>query len=166
MYATFCLLSCTAMSLAWLPSGVTVAYTRSTDAQVAATVCTASKCRQFVAIKYEVNRHQHKHPETTNNFQQPFSHHQELPRGAGGFGMAKFGMAKFGQILPWYLRTEAIRLGVMVVPFAVYACYSKFCMVTPPTPVPANIQTPLGNTSKRPDTTNHQIRALPGRVCS
>ena len=48
---TCCLLSYTAMSLSWLPSGVTVMYTLSTGAQVAATVHAAFECGQLAAIK-------------------------------------------------------------------------------------------------------------------
>jgi hypothetical protein len=56
--------------------------------------------------------------------------------GGGGFGKGEIWngeiwQKKLYQILPWYLRTEAIYSGVMVVAFAVYAClYAtmwKFC---------------------------------------
>ena len=59
---TFCLLSWTAISLSWLPSGVTVMYTRSTGAQVAATVKVVSGCGKFVAIKYKINGQVVHHP--------------------------------------------------------------------------------------------------------
>ena len=36
VYTTFCSLSCTAMSVSWFSSGVTVTHTRSTGVQVAA----------------------------------------------------------------------------------------------------------------------------------
>ena len=51
-----------AMSLSWLPSGVTVTYTRSTSTPVAATVEAPSECGQFVEIKYEVNGRVVHHP--------------------------------------------------------------------------------------------------------
>ena len=98
----FCLLSCTATSLSWLPSGVTVIYKYSTGAQVAATVQAASECGQFMAIKYEVNAkvvHHLRAPahriklrmgspspgitskpsDITRNDWQTTKHHQELP---------------------------------------------------------------------------------------
>ena len=53
VYTSFCLFSCTAMSLPQLLSGVTVMYTNSTGAQVAAIVHAASERGQFVAIKYK-----------------------------------------------------------------------------------------------------------------
>ena len=56
LYMTFCLSSFIAMSLLWLPSGVAVTHTRSTGAQVGATVQTAPECGQFAASKYEVKR--------------------------------------------------------------------------------------------------------------
>ena len=131
------LLSCTAMSLSWLPSGVTTMHTSSICVQVAATV---HACGRFVAIKQTSRHHQElprniqtppanvqtplgntskhpntpritsKRPDTTNTFQQTSSHrhHQELP---------------------------------------------------------ANDQTPLGMTSKHPDTTNYQQRFEHRQVC-
>ena len=41
---SFCLFSHIAMSLSWLPSGVTITYTHSTGAPVAATVEAPSEC--------------------------------------------------------------------------------------------------------------------------
>ena len=49
-HTTFCLLSCTPMSLSWPPRGMTVAYTSSAGAQVAAIVQAASECGLLVAF--------------------------------------------------------------------------------------------------------------------
>ena len=76
VYTTCFLLSCTAVSLSWLPSGATVMHTLSTGAQVASTVHAASECGQFVAIKCEVNGQVVHHPQAPA---QTSRHHQQFP---------------------------------------------------------------------------------------
>ena len=59
---SFISFSHTTMSLSWLPGGVTTMYTYSTGTPVAANLEAPSECRQFVAIKYEVNGRVVRHP--------------------------------------------------------------------------------------------------------
>ena len=75
LHTTFISFSRTAMSLSWLPSGVTVTYTHSTCAPIAATVEALSECGQSMAIKYEVNgrvvHHPRDPPRNISNYPEP-----------------------------------------------------------------------------------------------